>query len=120
LKNSGLDKDIFKNYRPVSNLPLISKVLEKVIFIQLDEHLNRNVLRDPLLPAYRQMYSTATALLRVHQVNMIALDVHSSVALVLLDLPVAVVVIDLLIMFQRFDKTWNSWRVVRINTILFY
>ena len=31
LKKSGLDKEVLKNYRPVSNLSFISKVLEKVV-----------------------------------------------------------------------------------------
>ena len=31
LKKTGLDSDILKNYRPVSNLTFISKVIEKVI-----------------------------------------------------------------------------------------
>ena len=31
LKNTGLDSDILKNYRPVSNLTFISKVVEKVV-----------------------------------------------------------------------------------------
>ena len=31
IKNDNLDKDILKNYRPVSNLTFVSKLLEKVI-----------------------------------------------------------------------------------------
>ena len=31
LKKTGLDSDILTNYRPISNLALISKVIEKVI-----------------------------------------------------------------------------------------
>ena len=31
LKKSSLDKEIFKNYRPVSNLNFISKILEWVV-----------------------------------------------------------------------------------------
>jgi hypothetical protein len=30
-KRPGLDKDEFYNYRPVSNLPFLSKILEKVV-----------------------------------------------------------------------------------------
>ena len=36
LKKSGLDIDTLKNYRPVSNLPFISKVLEKVVDARLE------------------------------------------------------------------------------------
>ena len=37
LKKTGLDSDILKNYRPVSNLTFISKVIEKVISGRLNE-----------------------------------------------------------------------------------
>ena len=37
LKKTGLDSDILKNYRPVSNLTFISKVIEKVVSGRLNE-----------------------------------------------------------------------------------
>ena len=52
-KKTGLDNDILKNYRPVSNLTFISKVIEKVISGRLIEHLINNGLVDPLQSAYR-------------------------------------------------------------------
>ena len=36
------DKQLFLNYRPISLLLSISKILERVIFIQLTEYLNNN------------------------------------------------------------------------------
>ena len=42
LKKTGLDSDILKNYRPVSNLTSISKVIEKVVSGRLNEHLIKN------------------------------------------------------------------------------
>ena len=33
LKKAGLDPNQMKNYRPVSNLPFISKILEKVVLM---------------------------------------------------------------------------------------
>jgi hypothetical protein len=91
----------------VSNLPCISKVLEKVTYVRLDEHLDRILLRDPLQSAHIPMHSTETALLRVHQDIMVALDEHSSVVLVLLDLSAAFDVIDHSILFKRLDKTYG-------------
>jgi len=32
LKKSNLDKTILSNYRPISNLPFVSKIIEKVVF----------------------------------------------------------------------------------------
>ena len=40
LKKPGLDKEVLKNYRPVSNLSFISKVLEKVVAKRLDDYMH--------------------------------------------------------------------------------
>ena len=53
LKKIGFDSDILKNYRPVSNLTFISKVIEKVISGRLNEHLINNSQFDTLQSAYR-------------------------------------------------------------------
>ena len=44
LKKHNLDHNQLKNYRPVSNLPLLSKLQEKVVLSQSTEHLNKNKL----------------------------------------------------------------------------
>lgn len=89
LKIYGLDKENFKDYRPVSNLPFISKVLGKVIAIWIDRHLEQNHLNDDLQSAYRKRHSTETALLRVHHDIAVALDNNSCAVLVMSDLSAA-------------------------------
>ena len=64
LKKLGLEL-MKKNYRPVSNLAFISKLIEKAVAVQLIEHLKINKLYDKFQSAYRTYYSTETALLRV-------------------------------------------------------
>ena len=61
LKKSGLDKEVLKNYRPVSNLSFISKVLEKVVAKRLDDHMLDNNLYSSVQSAYRERHSTETA-----------------------------------------------------------
>ena len=39
LKKPGLDVDVVENYRPVSNLSSLSKLLERAVFNQLESHL---------------------------------------------------------------------------------
>ncbi|WP_419591906.1 hypothetical protein, partial [Thiolapillus sp.] len=39
LKKPSLDKNLLKNYRPISNLPFLSKILEKVVLHKLLSHL---------------------------------------------------------------------------------
>ena len=49
-----MDKDLLKNYWPVSSLPLLSKVVEKVVTGQLLQHLDRQNMLEPLQSAHRK------------------------------------------------------------------
>ena len=89
LKKSTLDPEVCKNYRPVSNLIFLSKVLEKVVAAQLDDHLTRNGLHEPFQSAYRPGHSTETALVRVHNDIVRAIGKHKVVLFVMLDLSAA-------------------------------
>lgn len=44
LKKTGVGVDDFKNYRPISNLPFIDKLLEYIVVFQLQEYLTQNYL----------------------------------------------------------------------------
>ena len=50
LKRPTLDTEVLANYRPISNLPLMSKILEKVVANQLRDflHINRLILSLPV------------------------------------------------------------------------
>ena len=74
LKKANLDL-VYKNYRPVSNLSFISKVIERAMFLQLDNYMKRNDLYPSLQSAYRRNHSTETALLKV--TNDIRLNMNS-------------------------------------------
>ena len=65
LKKAGLNREVLKNFRPVSNLSFLSKVIEKVIASRLADHMAANDLMDPMQSAYRKGHSAETALLRV-------------------------------------------------------
>ena len=66
LKKSSLDKEILKNYRPVSNLNFISKILERAVAVQLQTHLDEAGLMTAFQSAYRKHHSTESALLNIH------------------------------------------------------
>ena len=89
LKKSTLDPENLKNYRPVSNLPYLGKLIEKVAVQQIDTHLSSNNLHEPLQSAYQANHSTETALLKVTNDILLALDKRKCVYLVLLDLSAA-------------------------------
>ena len=66
LKKPTLDKEELSNYRPISNLSLISKIIERVIKSRLMEHLTSNSLLNSHQSAYCKHHSTETALLYIH------------------------------------------------------
>ena len=66
IKKPGLDSEVFKNYRPVSNLSFLSKIIEKVISTQFVTYIVDNGLTDDFQSAYKCVHSTGTALLRVY------------------------------------------------------
>ena len=65
IKGSNLDSNVFQNYRPVSSLPFLSKILEKFIHLQLVEHINDNNLYAKYQSAYRKNHSCETALTKL-------------------------------------------------------
>ena len=91
LKKPTDDHRVFANFRPVSNLKYISKLIEnlKAVAVQLNDLLACNDLHVPFRSAYRSCHSTESALMRVHNDIMISLDNGNSVILVLLDLSAA-------------------------------
>ena len=107
LKKPKLSREELKNYRPVSNLPYISKLLEKVVASRLDNHLESNQLHEAKQSAYRSCHSTETALLKVHHDIVMALDEKCYAVLVLLDLSAAFDVIDHSILLQRLEHSFG-------------
>ena len=66
LKKTNLDPDQLANYRPVSNLSFVAKLVEKCAFNQLNCYLNENDLLSPYQSGYRKFHSCETAMARVH------------------------------------------------------
>ena len=66
LKKPTLDKEQLSNYRPISNLSLLSKIIEGVVKSRLVDHLTSNRLLNPDKSAYCKHHSTETAILYDH------------------------------------------------------
>lgn len=103
LKKPGLDREVLKNYRPVSNLSFVSKVIEKVVASRLLDHMKENGLLDRMQSAYRSGHSTETALLKVYNDITRSIDNGNGVYLILLDLSAAFDTVDhqILLSFLR-------------------
>ena len=64
LKKMGLAL-VAPNYYPVSNLPFLSKVLERCVVNQFTTHCNANNLFPSYQSAYRRNYSCEMALIKI-------------------------------------------------------
>ncbi len=100
LKKLGLEL-IKRNYRPVSNLPYVSKLIERCVCYQLVDHMKENKLFEKLQSAYCEGRSTETALLSVKNDITLAMDEQQLTALVLLDLSAAFDTVDHQILLGR-------------------
>jgi hypothetical protein len=75
-----------KDYRPVSNLCVLGKALEKIVHKQVAEFLENNKLFDKFQSGFRKNHSTVTALLKVTDDIRAAMDKRLLTLQVLLDL----------------------------------
>ena len=103
LKKPGLDSNDMKNFRPVSNLPFISMILEKVVLTQLRNHLSSNNLLEICQSAYRKDHSTQTAVLSVLDGLLVSADERLVSLVALLDLSAAFDTLDHTILLQRLE-----------------
>ena len=78
LKKADLDSSDPKWYRPISNLSVLSKLLERLVSKQLVAYLLENDLCPDLQSAYRSNHSTETAVLKVLSDILLALALEQA------------------------------------------
>ena len=103
IKKLGLEL-IYQSYRPVSNLPFISKVVERAVIDQDTVHMQNNCPLPVDSSAYRQGHSTESALLKVHSDILANMESQKVTLLVLIDLSAA------------FDTVDHNIALTRLNT----
>ena len=106
LKKPGLDPDDCKNYRPISNLTFVSKVVERLVARQLTDYLQENQLLPTYQSAYRRGHSTETALLKVISDIFDAADAN----------PSRVTLLGMLDLSAAFDTVDHETLLARLQT----
>ena len=94
-------------YRPLSNLLVLSKTLERLVTHQLVEHLNLWSLLPDAQSAYRANHSTETAVLRLLSDILDSLDKGDFAILTLLDLSAAFDTVDHATLLRRLKTTYG-------------
>lgn len=89
LKNSDADYKQHLDFRPISFLKFISKLIEKTIAVQLTDHVMIQHLGEMFQSAYKTWHSTETALVKFQNDILRAIDNNESVILLLLNLSAA-------------------------------
>ena len=112
-----LDKDELSNYRSISNLSLISKIIERVVKSRLSDHLTSNNLVNPHQSAYCKHHSTETALLYIHDHLINAISSRKISCLCLLDLSAAFDTVDHNILLTRLSS-WFDIHGTALNWFL--
>ena len=99
------DKQLIKNYRPISLLPICGKVFEKIIFNNLYNHLTRYHLITKNQPGFRPGDSTTNQLIdRVNEIHH-AFDSTTS-------LEVRAIFLDI---SKAFDKVWHDGLIFKMR-----
>jgi len=100
LNKPDLDSTDTRSYRPISNLPVVLKLLERIVFRQLYSYLSAADL-PRMQSAYRTHHSTETAVLKVLTDILYAVDDGNLSVLALLDLSAAFDTVDHDILLTR-------------------
>ena len=103
-----------KNYRPVALLAVFSKILEKAVFLQVMDYMEKNNLLHPSHHGFRSKHNTGTALLEMYDGWVDAFDEDKLTAVIMLDLSAAFDVVDTSILLDKlglygFQPSAVSW-----------
>ena len=94
IKDKSLDYNDMKNYRPISNIPFISKLIERVVLKRLNNHLEVNNLQCNDQFGYKKFHSTETLLLKFLNDVLICSDQSFCVVVLFIDMSAAFDTVD--------------------------
>ena len=108
----SLDRNALSNFRPVSGLNFVSKLIEKIVASQIKSHMQNSGISNSFQSEYKCGNSTETALLYIKNDNLSAQDHVELTALSLLDLSAAFDTIDHDLLLSRLTEWFGIDSVV--------
>ena len=94
IKSQSLDTENLKNYRPISNLTFIGKLIERCVLKRLNRHLSANNLNIDHQSGYKKYHSTETLLITIVNDLLVASNENNATVVMLLDLSAAFDTVD--------------------------
>ena len=107
IKGHSLDKSVPSNYRPISNLNFISKILERLFLSRFQSHILKSPNFNTYQSAYRPHCSTETALQLLLDRIYSAADDGKPTLLISLDLSAAFDTIDHSVLLKRLSCSFG-------------
>ena len=101
------DKQLVKNYRPISLLPIFGKIFEKIIFNKIYHFLLEERLLNPNQSGFRQSDSCINQLLAITHEIFEAFDCNPT-------LEVRSVFLDI---SKAFDKVWHEGLLFKVRSM---
>ena len=97
------DKQLLKNYRPISLLPIFGKIFERIIYNNIFEYLTTNKLISDNQSGFKLGDSSVKQLLSITHEIYHSLDNSLEVRSVFLDI------------VKTFDKVWHEGLILKLN-----
>ena len=110
------DKQHFSNYRPISLLPVISKLLEKLIYFRLNDHLIKNDILNKRQFGFRKGMSTYMPLMLLQEKITRAFEFNKIVCGLYLDLRKAFDTVDIDILLNKihcYGINHNAYNILK-------
>ena len=104
IKNPDLDSTKLSNYRPISLLPLFSKILERLVATRLLDHMSNFLNYENFQSGFKAKHSSESALLYISDELRRSADSGNVSILVLLDLSAAFDTLNHTILIQRLQN----------------
>ena len=101
------------NYRPISKLSVLCKILEGLISNQLKEFLSKNCILNDLQSGFRKKHGTVTATMKVLNEIITAIDEKEHCAALFLDLSKAFDKVDHSVLLQKLVNIGFSSKSVK-------